>query len=31
MPEVIYGINGKNIYSNDIKIDLEIAETLVKI
>ena len=31
MPEVIYGINGKNIYSSDIPIVTDITETLIKI
>jgi hypothetical protein len=31
MPEVIYGIRGKNIYSNDIPVEINIAEILLKI
>jgi hypothetical protein len=31
MPEMIYGINGKNIRSSDIAIDMDVAEILGKI
>ena len=31
MPEVIYGIKGKNIYSNEIPVEINIAEILLKI
>lgn len=31
MPDTIYGINGKNIYTQDIPIDTTIAEVLRKI
>lgn len=31
MPEVVYGIRGKNIYTQDISIDSNIAEILNKI
>jgi hypothetical protein len=31
MPEVIYGINGKNIKSSDIQLDVNVAEILIKI
>lgn len=31
MPEIIYGIRGKNIYSSDIQIDTNVAEILAKI
>ena len=31
MPEAIYGINGKNIYSRDIPINEDILEVLLKI
>lgn len=31
MPEAVYGIRGKNIYSSDIQINMNIAEVLLKI
>lgn len=31
MPDVIYGINGKNIYTQDINLDHKVAEILSKI
>jgi hypothetical protein len=31
MPEMIYGINGKNIRSTDIPLDINVAEILAKI
>ena len=31
MPEVIYGIRGKNIYSSEIPLNTNIAEVLIKI
>ncbi len=31
MPDVIYGINGKNIYTQDINLDYKVAEILSKI
>ena len=31
MPEVIWGIRGKNIYSNEIPVEINIAEILLKI
>lgn len=31
MPEVVYGVNGKNISSYDIKMDPKVAEILLKI
>lgn len=31
MPDVVYGINGKNIYTTDIEIDNNIAEILGRI
>jgi len=31
MPEIVYGINGKNIKSSDILIDMDIAEVLKRI
>ena len=31
MPEVIHGIKGKNIYSNEIPVEINIAEILLKI
>jgi len=31
MPEMIYGINGKNIRSSDIQLDMDVAEILSKI
>jgi hypothetical protein len=31
MPEAVYGINGKNIYTGDIPINYDIAEILDKI
>lgn len=31
MPEAVYGIRGKNIYSSDIQINTNIAEVLLKI
>jgi hypothetical protein len=31
MPDVVYGINGKNIYSSDIPLNNNIAEILVNI
>lgn len=31
MPEAVYGIRGKNIYSSDIEINTNIAEVLLKI
>ena len=31
MPEVVYGVNGKNISSYDIKMDPNVAEILLKI
>jgi len=31
MPDVVYGINGKNIYTGDILINYDIAEILDKI
>ena len=31
MPDVVYGINGKNIYTSQIPIDLDVVEILRKI
>ena len=31
MPDVVYGVNGKNIYTSDIPIDINVAEILRKI
>jgi hypothetical protein len=31
MPEMIYGVNGKNIRSSEIPIDINVAEILSKI
>jgi hypothetical protein len=31
MPEIVFGINGKNIHSDTIKLDMSIAEILRKI
>ena len=31
MPDVVYGVNGKNIYTSDIPIDTNVAEILRKI